>query len=206
MERQIGDLLAAHDVLWYLDFYNPAWDPHRNGDAALSQRAVNLGLEETEGGRLRLYTSAETVVRDQQRIAARLGDVAELEGVWVTQGSQLHVALVWRALAEQPAVSAKVFVHLIDAGGQLVAQEDGVPVRWTRPIETWHLNERVLDIYVLPLPPGARLNEWSLHVGLYDPDTLIRFPAYDRGLTRLPDDTVSVPLSAWASPTAGSAR
>ena len=201
LEIQIDELLAEHAVLWYLDFYNPHWDPDQVADEALARCALSLGTEEAADRRLRLYASSETVLRHQQAIGARFGEVAELEGVWLMQGSDLHLVLVWRSLADRPQVMAKVFLHLVKETGQLVAQDDSIPVWWTRPLETWHLDEQLLDAHTLSLPADARLAGWSLRIGLYDPDTLVRLPAYDRIGTRLPDDAVSVALAAWISPT-----
>lgn len=200
LERQIDELLAKHVVLWYLDFYNPYWDPHHVADEVLGRRALSLGTEEVADRRLRLYTSSETILRHQQVIGADLGGVAELEGIWLTQGGDLYPVLVWRSLADHPPVTAKVFVHLVDETGQVIAQDDSIPVGWTRPLETWHLDEQLLDVHALSLPAGAHLVDGSLRIGLYDPDTSVRLPAYDRAGTRLPDDAVVVPLAVWIKP------
>ena len=199
LERQIGELLAEHDVLWYLDYYNPCWDPHRVADEALARSALSLGTEKVKSAdrRLRLYTSSQTILRQQQAIGARFGKVAELEGIWLMRGTDLHLALVWRSLADHPPVMAKVFVHLLDGAGQIVDQKDGIPVWWTRPLETWRLDEQLLDVYTLFLPADANVTDRSLRIGLYDPDTLIRLPAYDQAGALLPDDAVSVPLAGW---------
>ena len=194
LKGQMDRLLSEHSVLWYLDFYNPYWDPNRVADEALAERAVSLGTETVEGGRLRLFTSTDAVQRDQRRVRARFGEVAELDGVWLVRGSSLHVVLVWRALADHPAVAAKVFVHLVDQAGQVVAQADGVPVGWTRPLDTWRFGEQTMDVYTLELPDAVSSDGLTLRTGLYDPDTLKRFLAADRSGARLADDAVSVPL------------
>jgi hypothetical protein len=193
-ETQVTTLLAQHAVLWYLDFYNPAWDPRRVADEALNRRALSLGTEELAGRKLRLYTSAETVLQRQRVVGARFGDVAELEGFWLTRGRGLHLVLVWRALADHPSVNAKVFVHLLDRDGQLIAQDDSVPVAWTRPLETWQLGEQLLDAHALLPLEDTPAAGWSFRVGLYDPDTLDRLPVYDPAGTRLPNNYVLVPL------------
>ena len=193
-ETQVSALLAQHAVLWYLDFYNPAWDPQHVADEALNRRALSLGTEELAGRTLRLYTSADTVRRNTRAVGVRFGEVAELEGFWATRGRGLHLVLVWRALADHPSMDAKVFVHLLDADGQLIAQDDSVPVAWTRPLGTWQLGEQLLDAHVLLPPADAPIAGWSLRVGLYDADTFDRLHAYDSAGTRLPDDYVLVSL------------
>lgn len=200
LEEQLEALLAEHEVLWYLDYHNPAWDPQRIAEAALARLALHLGPADANGNRLRLYASPATILRRQQAVGARFGEVAELEGVWIRRGTDLHIVLIWRALADRPHIGAKVFVHLLDVSGRLVAQADGVPVWWTRPLETWRLGEQLLDVYTLSLPEGIHLDEGKLRIGLYDPDTVTRLPARDQGGNRLPEDAASLPLVAWFPP------
>ena len=200
LEEQLEALLAEHEVLWYLDYYNPAWDPQRIADAAFARQALHLGLSDVSGNRLRLYASPATILRRQQSVGVRFGEVAGLEGIWIRRGTDLHIVLIWRALSDRPQIGAKVFVHLLDGSGRLVAQADGVPVWWTRPLETWRLGEQLLDVYTLSLPEGIRLDEGKLHIGLYDPDTVTRLPARDQGGNRLPEDAASLPLVAWFPP------
>src|SRR5690606_14682357 len=50
------------------------------------------------------------------------------------QACQLN--LVWQGMAEM-GVSYHIFVHLLDEGGQLVAQADGQPAGWARPTTGW---------------------------------------------------------------------
>ena len=136
--------------------------------------------------------------RDQHPLRVRFGEVAELDGVLLVRGSQLHVVLVWRALADHPPVAAKVFVHLVDGAGQIVAQADGVPVGWTRPLDTWRFDEQIMDVYTLALPEAVSSGGLTLRAGLYDPDTLKRFLAADRSGARLADDAVSVSLDRFS--------
>ena len=192
---RVNNLLAQHDVLWYLDYYNSAWDPQHTADQVFNQSTLGLGEEEIAGRKLRLYASSATVVRQQQTVGARFDDVAELDGIWLVRAHALHTVLVWHSSADRPAVDAKVFVHLVDQNGEMVSQQDGIPVNWSRPFETWRLGEQLLDVYVLPLPPGADINAISFRIGLYALSTSQRLPAYSAEGQRLPDDAASVPLT-----------
>jgi hypothetical protein len=80
------------------------------------------------------------------------------------------VPLVWRAEAETPT-DYRVFVHLVDAAGNIVAQSDAAPAGWTRPTTGWLPGEYVLDTHTLTLPATLPEGPLSLRVGLYDPDT-----------------------------------
>jgi hypothetical protein len=84
-------------------------------------------------------------------------------------GGVVGVTLTWRAEREIPR-NDKVFVHLYDDQGALVAQHDSQPANEVRPTSTWVPGERVEDRHGLALPAigGTPLR---LVVGLYDPAT-----------------------------------
>jgi hypothetical protein len=64
-----------------------------------------------------------------------------------------------------PTRDLSVFVHLLDANGTLIAQDDhSAPVYGWRPITTWLPQEVVRDVYTLPLLPSAA----SIRYGLYE--------------------------------------
>jgi hypothetical protein len=104
----------------------------------------------------------------------RLGDVATLVGTTVTPGSlapgdTITVTLVWRAEAET-RTSYRVFLHLLDPSGKLIAQSDSVPANWTRPTTGWLPGEYVTDAHTLAIPPDAPNGNYTLFAGLYVPD------------------------------------
>jgi hypothetical protein len=80
------------------------------------------------------------------------------------------VPIIWRAEAETPT-DYRVFVHLVDATGAIVAQSDAAPAGWARPTTGWLPGEYVLDTHTLTLPATLPAGPLSLRVGLYDPDT-----------------------------------
>ena len=82
---------------------------------------------------------------------------------------QSPLTLLWRAEAEMPT-SYRVFIHLVDANGQILAQTDGEPANWSRPTTGWVPGEYILDDHTLTLPPDLPAGA-SLRVGLYNPVT-----------------------------------
>jgi hypothetical protein len=70
----------------------------------------------------------------------------------------------------------QVFVHLLDAQGNKVAQRDGQPVQWLRPTSTWQPGEELADRYGLWLPETFPTGSYTVAVGLYDPVTGQRLP------------------------------
>ncbi len=78
------------------------------------------------------------------------------------EGPTITIELAWQAVQEidEPY---RVFLHLLDANGNLVSQSDGEPANWSRPTTGWLPGEVVLDARTLTAPgPGT----YSLSVGM----------------------------------------
>jgi hypothetical protein len=82
--------------------------------------------------------------------------------------------LYWRADGA-PGEDYRVFVHLLDRRGEIVAQHDGPP-RWGRyPTTAWRKGDIVPDEHALAISAAAE-GPFSLAVGMYRADTLERLP------------------------------
>ena len=103
----------------------------------------------------------------------------------------LALTLTWIARAE-PTTDYVAFVHLLDAGGELIGQHDGPPDSGNYPISWWLTRDIVLDPRFLPLP--ADLAAAHLRVGLYDPATGQRLGVIDAQGNHQTDDMI--PLAA----------
>jgi hypothetical protein len=107
-------------------------------------------------------------------INANFGDDIVLEGVAtlpVTHpGEVLPVALTWETKQRVPA-DYHVFVHLLDARGNRVAQSDGQPALWTRPTTSWAPGEHIEDRHALSLPADLPPGDYTLVAGLYLPES-----------------------------------
>ena len=133
-------------------------------------------------GRLQITAPQRVLVAPAmpRQLQARLGDQFALAGFdapeRIAPGQTMTVTLVWQALGETDQ-DVKVFVHLLDADGRVVAQSDAVPAGWTRPTSGWQAGEYVTDAHVLEIrrdmPPG----EYRLVAGMYDSTTGQRLPA-----------------------------
>ncbi len=72
-------------------------------------------------------------------------------------GPAVRLTLTWAAV-EPVREELKVSARLLDAAGNVVAQDDRVPVHFTYPTTAWAPGEPVVDVYDLPLvgqPSGA---------------------------------------------------
>jgi hypothetical protein len=108
----------------------------------------------------------------------------------LTAGQTLALTLLWRAERDLP-INYRVFVHLVDAADNLVAQSDGIPADWSRPTLGWLPGEYVTDPRSLPVPAEAPPGLYTLWAGMYAPDgTRLTTPAYPEG--RIPLGTVTI--------------
>ena len=107
-------------------------------------------------------------------INSKLGGEIELLGLakrphW-DKGGALSVTLLWKALS-RPQDSYKVFVHLLDKNGQIVAQSDAIPVG-AYPTNHWLPQEIVIDPHILIPAPGDldSTGDYQLFAGMYNPN------------------------------------
>jgi len=97
----------------------------------------------------------------------------------VKPGETLVLILYWRA--EQPVqVSYSVFNHLLDATGQLRAQQDGLPVGGRYPTTSWKPGEVVPDLYEMIIPPDLPPGQYILQSGMYELASLRRLSVTGR--------------------------
>ncbi len=118
-------------------------------------------------------------------INATLGDVARLltaeaDRGTLRPGETLRITFRWQAL--RPVQNRySVFVHLVNAGGQIVTQDDSEPARGSRPTTTWTAGEVISDAHALTLPADAAPGEYRVLVGLYLPEANERVPVAQSG-------------------------
>lgn len=117
----------------------------------------------------------------ERSVRATLGEAAMLEGYWlrddeVRAGDILRFTLHWRVL-DKVGADYKVFAHLLDDRGAVVAQRDSEPVGGSRPTSSWDGGEELLDNYGILIPDTLGPGEYSLVVGMYHPGTGERLSA-----------------------------
>ncbi len=110
----------------------------------------------------------------------------------------LNLRLYWQG--ERPLEGDMVvFVHAIGPDGQLIGQHDGPPRNGEYPTTWWLPGEMVIDQHTIPLNLNAAAqisSDISLLIGMYDPATVVRLPAYDANGERMPDDAVRLAVTS----------
>ncbi len=128
-------------------------------------------------------------------VGANFSDLVTLQAYEtgpLTLGQGLTVTLYWQAQSEIP-VDYTVFMHMLDATGQIVAQADALPKNGWLPTTWWDPGKVVTDEHILAVPAGLPPGDYSLQVGLYVLETGERLPlagaeqdAVDLGSIRVP--------------------
>lgn len=125
-----------------------------------------------QGHELEYVVKSDTVAQITPALPAQFGNVIALDGLEVSStrvksDESLVLFLNWRGIAKIEQ-DYTVFVHLVDARGNIVAGYDSSPKRGTHPTSGWEPGALIVDAVVVPiedaLPAGEDLR---MRIGLY---------------------------------------
>jgi hypothetical protein len=83
----------------------------------------------------------------------------------------IELLSIWRVI-QPPAADLKIFVHLLDADGQVVAQHDGMDVA-VRGLQS---GDEFAQLHTILLTPDLPSETYVLQIGLYRPEDGTRLP------------------------------
>jgi 4-amino-4-deoxy-L-arabinose transferase-like glycosyltransferase len=157
----------------------PFWRP-------LAQAAIRVGEVEV------MPWPLETAVPpDTTPVMAQFGSHIQLHSYTLTvDPAMVELTLYWRA-ESIPESNWFVFVHLVNAAGDIVAQRDLFPAEGLRPPMGWRANEVIKDVHQLPLPPDLPPGSYTLRTGLFHPDSFER-PSVTLNNQPQPDNQLSL--------------
>ncbi|MCL5026706.1 MAG: hypothetical protein M1531_09485, partial [Chloroflexi bacterium] len=156
-------------------------------DAALATGAVELGRV-TMAPRPALQPTSQP----QHTMDTGFGDLVRLSGYSLSDeraspGGTLGLTLYWTPLNDI-GEGYSMFVHVVDAGGKLVAQRDSVPCDGKCPTTSWVPGDTIEDHYEISLPKELPPGQYQIVVGLYLPVSGQRLPVAGAG-----EDSVTLP-------------
>lgn len=144
---------------------------------------VRAGTFERQGRKLAAIVPSERDLVPPHPLNANLGDQISLLGYDYSRSEGgLEVTLFWQAQTEIP-LDYSIFVHLVDAAGNTVAQHDGQP--WwdvAVPTSTWLPGEKLRDRHTLQLPADLPPGDYTLRTGVYYWETLERLSVLENGV------------------------
>ncbi len=177
----LDSLAASHDRMWHIPVRFQGWDADGFVEAQLIDRYVSVTDQHFNRLRLRSFTAYPERLPQYHTLAIPFEQGVRLLGSYVTidgdptarqvtPGQWLRVTLRWSA-ASPLTTDYKVFVHAVDANGQIVAQHDGMPHNGIAPTSQWRAGNVVLDVHEFQAPVDNTQPPVQIDVGLYDPQT-----------------------------------
>ena len=190
--KQLAQLLQ-HDKVYAIYWASAEADPDHLIDNWMNSRGYKT-LDQWRGNvRLAVYVMPERRAADETAdgLNLTLGSDIILRGYrgWnlaPVAGEVTQIQLLWQA-NKTPARRYKIFLQLLDAHDQVIAQQDAEPVGESRPTDGWAPGELIIDNHGLLIGPGTPPGTYRRILGMYDPQTGERL--------RLPDgkDNISLP-------------
>ncbi|MBI4671622.1 MAG: DUF2142 domain-containing protein [Chloroflexi bacterium] len=111
------------------------------------------------------FLRAEVIHQDARIPIAPSHTITQIANLAPGDVVRVHYALQAR---REPPADYKIFFHLLDDTGNVVAQYDGHPVNNRYPTSFWNAGEIVLDQFELVVPANVQRGAGALQLGLYN--------------------------------------
>lgn len=129
---------------------------------------------------------------DATQAELQFGDTIQLRGYSARyRENELGVTVYWEADSHL-AENYQVFVHVIDANGEVIAQQDAAPVDNRYPTSQWRTNAVIEDRHMITFDEALPAGDYTVRVGMYplsNPATRLRVTPADE---RVANDSVAV--------------
>lgn len=163
--------LAEQDVRYLAIF--PGWHPLLVSDPAVARPVARFTTDTHSiifGQEAVVYQMDWPYRREiapQVDQTAVLGEVIRLRGYdWQPETDRLNLTLFWESLTAVTE-NYKVFIHITNENGDIIAQADRLPVNGLAPTWRWQPGDLVRDPYQISLPPDLPPGRYGVRVGLY---------------------------------------
>ncbi len=173
VDISLREILAQHGRLYVIFWGDTVRDPERLVERWLDEHAFKATERWVNDVRLVMYAvPTEAAAGVETAVNAHFGDGILLDGYTITPerplaGDVMQLTLFWRA---QVGIETryKVFIHLLNSDGTIIAQRDSEPVGNLKPTDGWHAGEEVVDNHGLYIPADAAAGTYSIRIGLYE--------------------------------------
>ncbi|HZY42435.1 MAG TPA: hypothetical protein VFF59_10610, partial [Anaerolineae bacterium] len=173
VEAELIDLVQKYQRVFVLYWGDAETDPNKVIETWLDAHTYKATEQWIGAVRFVTYAiSAQASNQPQQASTVRFGDHITLAGFTLptptlSPGDILQLDLFWRTDAKLTE-RYKIFVHVLDSTGQIVAQTDREPGGGQNPTTNWSVNESIVDRYGVLIPENAANGIYSVEIGLYD--------------------------------------
>jgi mannosyltransferase len=173
VETELAEIAAKHPRLYVLYWGDGEADPQHVIESWLDTHTYVATEQWINSIRFATYAVPAKLSNDPEvKSGARFGKHIALEGYTlstsqVQPGDIVQLDLFWRTDAPL-SERYKVFVHVLDQNGKIIAQADREPGGGQRPTTNWETNEQVIDRYGVLIPEDTPPGVYKVEVGLYD--------------------------------------
>jgi uncharacterized membrane protein len=175
VEAQLTGIASKYKRLFVLYWGDGEADPQRVIESWLDAHTYKAADRFFGSVRFVVYAVPSTLSdKPAQLSGARFGDHITLDGYTLSTldlapGDILQLDLYWRTDAVL-SDRYKVFVHVLNSSGLIVAQTDREPGGGLVPTTIWKANEVVVDRYGVLIPSNVAAGTYSIEIGLYSFD------------------------------------
>ncbi len=182
IDAELTQIAEQFNRIYALFWGETERDPQRLVERWLDAHAFKARDEWVGDVRFVTYAlPAEPIDEMATSSTTQFGDSVVLQGYTlyadkVAPGEILQLALFWQA-RESLGQRYKVFLHLVNDKGEIVAQRDSEPGGGLVLTSTWQPGETIVDNHGVLIPVGTPPGTYTLLVGLYDvADPTARLP------------------------------
>ena len=158
------------------------YDP-LNGERA---RVSGTGADRSLVGPLKMPLPAPAPLSDATPLSAQFSDEIKLDAYQIVRSDEGLAVTLQLAALRQPDRDYTVFLHVEDAAGTLIAQNDAQPLDGQYPTAIWDAGEQVVATWRVTLPAPLTPGSYRVWLGFY---------FWETG-ERLPVDTKAAPVDA----------
>jgi hypothetical protein len=200
IDEELRQIAADYDRIYALFWGEAQRDPNRLVERWLEENAFKA--REQWVGDVRFVTYAVAEGQDPEMEVAtdlRWGESIELQGYTIqpdalAAGDIAQITLFWQT-DETLTERYKVFIHLVDEQGRLVAQSDSEPGGGLVLTTIWQPSQTVKDNHGLLIPLDTPDGRYTILLGLYplgDPANRLSVETADGPVDAYPLGTIDV--------------
>ncbi len=172
VEPRLEEIAAQHDRLYVLYWGEEQRDPDGVVENWLDANTFKAAERWVGDVRFAVYATSQEADAAVSPLNINFDDKiilhdAIISGDLFSPGDIIPISLSWSAMVPLDK-RYKVFLHLVDQDGAIVAQQDSEPAGSASPTTAWQPGEIVVGNQAVLLPPGVAPGEYRLLVGLYE--------------------------------------
>ncbi len=170
---ELSAIAGKHERLYAIYWGEDQRDPQSVVESWLEVNTYKAAEEWIGDVRFVTYAVPDEAAQTMEsQVGLHFGDQITLDGYSLaanrlSPGEIVQLTLFWQT-TEALDQRYKVFLHLLDKEGHLVAQHDSEPGGGLAPTTSWIAEESISDNHGLLLPADLAQGEYTLLLGLYD--------------------------------------